>query len=225
MPAYITRRRSKSGIRAAFASALLALALTSATNTSAQKPMCHAMGTRELTSPDKLPAPEKITGVGNVHLKITATPEAQTWFDQGLNLYHDFWDYESARAFQQSIRVDPNCAMCQWGLYLALSMRSPGDPYAAEALKKAPSSKRTPPKTNASTSRPRTQAQRNIGHEAGPTAMKTPARSKRFANSSSNSPATRTRAFFLPGPWTMGTTTTANRRKAPRKRCRCSRRF
>ena len=95
------------------------------------------MGTRELTSPDKLPAPEKITGIGNVHLKITATPEAQTWFDQGLNLYHDFWDYESARAFEQAIRVDPNCAMCQWGLYLALSMRSPDDPYAAEALKKA----------------------------------------------------------------------------------------
>ena len=84
-----------------------------------------------------MPAPEKISGVGNVHLKITATPEAQTWFDQGLNLYHDFWDYESARAFEQAIRVDPKCAMCQWGLYLALSMRSPEDPYAADALKKA----------------------------------------------------------------------------------------
>ena len=95
------------------------------------------MGTRDLVPPDKLPAPEKISGIGNVHLKITAAPEVQVWFDQGLNLYHDFWDYESARAFQQSIRIDPNCAMCYWGLYLALSMRSPDDPYAAEALKKA----------------------------------------------------------------------------------------
>ncbi|HEY2823039.1 MAG TPA: hypothetical protein VGJ06_18485 [Candidatus Acidoferrum sp.] len=137
MPAHNTRRRSILGIRAAFATALFAFALLSAATASAQKPMSHAMGTRDLVAPDKLPAPEKISGFGNVHLKITATPEAQLWFDQGLNLYHDFWDYESARAFQQSIRVDPNCAMCEWGLYLALSMRSPGDPYAAEALKKA----------------------------------------------------------------------------------------
>jgi tetratricopeptide (TPR) repeat protein len=134
MPTRNACRRSKLGIRAAF---VLALALTSCGIALAQKPMCHAMGTRELTAPDKLPAPEKISGVGNVHLKVTATPEAQTWFDQGLNLYHDFWDYESARAFEQSVRIDPNCAMCQWGLYLALSMRSPGDPYAADALKKA----------------------------------------------------------------------------------------
>ena len=78
-----------------------------------------------------------MTGIGNVHLKITAAPEAQTWFDQGLNLNYDFWDYESARAFQQAIRIDPNCAMCYWGLYLALSMRSSEDPYSVEALKKA----------------------------------------------------------------------------------------
>jgi hypothetical protein len=31
---------------------------------------------------------------------------------QGLNLLHDFWDYESARAFEESVRVDPQCAMC-----------------------------------------------------------------------------------------------------------------
>jgi tetratricopeptide (TPR) repeat protein len=127
--------RPKTGIRAIVVVAFLAMTLS--TTALAQKPMCHAMGTRDLVPPDKLPAPEKISGVGNVHLKITATPEAQTWFDQGLNLYHDFWDYESARAFEQAIRVDPKCAMCQWGLYLALSMRSPEDPYAADALKKA----------------------------------------------------------------------------------------
>ena len=101
----------------------------------------HAMGMRDELPPDKLPAPEKLTGVGNVHVKITAAPEVQMWFDQGLNLYYDFWDYESARAFQQSIRIDPNCAMCYWGLYLAQSMRNNADPYAIEALKKAVSLK------------------------------------------------------------------------------------
>jgi len=137
MPA-LTCRRSKLGIRAALF-AFLALALS--TVALAQKPMCHAMGMRDELPPDKLPAPEKIAGVGNVHVKITAAPEVQMWFDQGLNLYYDFWDYESARAFQQSIRIDPNCAMCYWGLYLAQSMRNSEDPYAAEAIKKADSLK------------------------------------------------------------------------------------
>jgi tetratricopeptide (TPR) repeat protein len=76
---------------------------------------------KEIPPPDQLPPPLAMTGIGNSHLKITATPQAQVWFDQGLNLLHDFWDYESARAFQQAIRVDPNCAMCYWGLSRAIS--------------------------------------------------------------------------------------------------------
>ena len=110
MPTRNLCSRSKLGIRAAVTAAFLAL--TFVATASAQQPMCHAMGTRDETPPDKLPAPEKLSGIGNVHLKITASPEVQAWFDQGLNLYYDFWDYESARAFQQSVRVDPNCAMC-----------------------------------------------------------------------------------------------------------------
>ncbi len=74
-------------------------------------------------APEKLPAPVRMTGIGNSHMKIKATPEAQEWFDQGLNLLHDFWDYESARAFEQAIRVDPQCAMCWWGLAKAEGSR------------------------------------------------------------------------------------------------------
>jgi hypothetical protein len=64
--------------------------------------------------PEKLPPSIRMSGIGNAHMEITATPEAQMWFDQGLNLLHDFWDYESARAFEQGVRVDPQCAMCYW---------------------------------------------------------------------------------------------------------------
>lgn len=104
--------------------------------------MCHSMGTQDEIAPDKLPVPQKISGIGNVHIKITATPEAQAWFDQGLNLYHDFWDYESARAFEQGVRVDPQCAMCYWGLYLAETFRrSSSKHFADEALAKAVSLK------------------------------------------------------------------------------------
>ena len=99
----------------------------------------HDMGAmKEIPVPEKLPVPVKMTGIGNSHLAITATPEAQMWFDQGLNLLHDFWDYESARAFEQGIRVDPNCAMCYWGLYQALMFRhNMGTEHSDKALAEA----------------------------------------------------------------------------------------
>src|ERR1700749_3404709 len=50
--------------------------------------------------PEQLPAPIRMSGIGNAHITITANAEAQAWFDQGLNLMHDFWDYESVKAFE-----------------------------------------------------------------------------------------------------------------------------
>jgi len=109
---------------------------------------CHAISahdteTREAVAPDKLPPPQKLTGIGNAHLLITASPEAQMWFDQGLNLLHDFWDYESARAFEQGVRVDPQCAMCYWGIYRAYksNYRIETSYYQEQALAKAVSLK------------------------------------------------------------------------------------
>ncbi|HEX4154205.1 MAG TPA: hypothetical protein VHY48_01205 [Acidobacteriaceae bacterium] len=113
--------------------------LFTATGLTAQSIAGHDMGAmKEIPPPDKLPPPLTMTGIGNSHLTITATPEAQAWFTQGLNLLHDFWDYESARAFEQGIRVDPHCAMCYWGLYQALTFsHSLGDGYSKAALAKA----------------------------------------------------------------------------------------
>jgi hypothetical protein len=96
----------------AFAVLVLLVACTSVT---AQMTMaCHDMGMtmKEISAPDKLPVPIRFSGIGNSHISITASSDAQIWFDQGLNLLHDFWEYEAERAFQQSIRVDPRCAMC-----------------------------------------------------------------------------------------------------------------
>lgn len=78
---------------------------------------------RAMTPPEKMPVPVKMTGIGNSHITIKATPEAQAWFDQGLSLQHDFWDYEAEKAFEQGIRVDPQCAMCWWGLARSLGFR------------------------------------------------------------------------------------------------------
>src|SRR5690242_4646060 len=98
----------------------------------------HAMEMQDEISPDQLPVPRKMTGIGNAQMQITSKSKAQMWFNQGLNLLHDFWDYESARAFEQSIRVDPRCAICYWGLYKAESFyHSTAQGYAAKALQKA----------------------------------------------------------------------------------------
>jgi tetratricopeptide (TPR) repeat protein len=94
--------------------------------------------TEPVPPPDQLPVPIRMTGIGNSHIAIKASPEAQAWFDQGLSLLHDFWDYESAKAFEQAIRVDPNCAMCYWGLAQAEGMRGgETETYAKKALARA----------------------------------------------------------------------------------------
>jgi hypothetical protein len=128
---------------AAFLLLAACLNLLCALQLPAQNPMaCHTMETRDEAPPDKLPPPEKLAGIGNAHIKITATPEVQMWFDQGLNLFHAFWDYESVRAFVQGTRLDPQCAMCYWGIYHAeLFTHSNAKYYAKQALAKAVSLK------------------------------------------------------------------------------------
>lgn len=118
-------------MRCRLVAACLGVAMAASVGAAAQMSMSgHDMGQMtEVPSPDKLPVPQRMMGIGNSYLAIKATPEAQVWFEQGLNLLHDFWDYESAKAFEQGIRVDPGCAMCYWGLYQALMFRQ-GQPNA-----------------------------------------------------------------------------------------------
>jgi tetratricopeptide (TPR) repeat protein len=101
--------------------------------------LCHMQEmTGAIDDPAKLPPPLKMDGIGNGSIAITAAnDEAKMWFTQGLNLLHDFWDYESARAFEQSLRADPKCAMCYWGVYQAANFRGSGSTWGADALKKA----------------------------------------------------------------------------------------
>ena len=116
------------------AAALLAVFIPA----SAQSPMPPMPGMHTFAPPDQLPVPIRMTGIGNSHIAIKATPEAQAWFNQGLSLLHDFWDYESAKAFEQAIRTDPSCAMCYWGLAQALNFRGEADKiYADPALQQA----------------------------------------------------------------------------------------
>lgn len=120
---------------------LLPLALVTLSLAAQTAPACHTPPPEApFTAPENLPTPIRMTGIGNSHITITTSkPEAQQWFDQGLSLQHDFWDYEAAKAFQQSIRIDPDCAMCWWGLSEAISFRGDdnGEKIAIEDLKRA----------------------------------------------------------------------------------------
>jgi tetratricopeptide (TPR) repeat protein len=94
----------------------------------------------------KLPEPQRIEGIGHSHITITTKwAEAQQWFDQGLALLHCFWDYEALRAFEQSVRLDPNCAMCHWGLSRALAFQAGTDEQVKQELARA---KELAPKTS-----------------------------------------------------------------------------
>jgi hypothetical protein len=60
-------------------------------------------------------------GFGNFHRKAsTRSAEAQTYFDQGMRLLLAFNHPEAARSFANATRLDPQCAICYWGVSLAV---------------------------------------------------------------------------------------------------------
>jgi hypothetical protein len=82
--------------------------------------------------------------LGNHHFAIsTKSPQAQKYFNQGLILTYGFNHGEAIRSFQEGIRLDANCAMCYWGVALALgpNINKPMDaadvPRAWDALQQA----------------------------------------------------------------------------------------
>jgi tetratricopeptide (TPR) repeat protein len=68
--------------------------------------------------------------LGTHHHRVTTrSPEAQRWFDQGLRLIYGFNHDEATRAFEETARLDPECAMAWWGIALAAgpNYNDPGD--------------------------------------------------------------------------------------------------
>jgi tetratricopeptide (TPR) repeat protein len=95
-------------------------------------------------APAEAAAP-RLEGLGDAHHHAitAASPEAQAFFDQGLRLIYAFNHDEATRAFQECTRLDPNAAMCFWGIALAAgpNYNSALDPVrdkrAYEAIQKA----------------------------------------------------------------------------------------
>ena len=49
----------------------------------------------------------------------TTSPEAQVWFDRGLNWTYGFNHEEAIKCFQKVLEHDPNCPMAYWGIAYA----------------------------------------------------------------------------------------------------------
>jgi tetratricopeptide (TPR) repeat protein len=111
-----------------FSLALIAVGVI--TITRGQSPVCHVPGqTKAATKPARLQ-----DGFGKIHLPITTeSANAQAFFDQGLALLHSFWFYEADRSFAEAARLDPDCAMAQWGI----AMAAINDTRRDEAVKRA----------------------------------------------------------------------------------------
>jgi tetratricopeptide (TPR) repeat protein len=88
-------------------------------------------------------APPLFSDLGNWTHKVSATPEAQKYFDQGLRLYYGFNHAEAIRAFREAARLDPACAMAWWGVAAAagpninMPMDDAGAKTANEAIAQA----------------------------------------------------------------------------------------
>ena len=58
--------------------------------------------------------------LGSFARKVTTTvPEAQLWFDRGLNWVFGFNHAEAIACFQKALEHDPGCAMAYWGISYA----------------------------------------------------------------------------------------------------------
>ena len=72
-----------------------------------------------------------IPGLGpHRHAVTTSDAQAQRFFNQGLVLAWAFDYPESVRAFREAARLDPRCAMCEWGIAYALGPNI-NDPFAS----------------------------------------------------------------------------------------------
>jgi tetratricopeptide (TPR) repeat protein len=95
------------------------------------------------TAEEQRPAP-LFDDLGDLHHPITTDSTlAQRYFDQGLTLCYAFNHAEAVRSFQAAIASDARCAMCYWGVALALGpninapMPAENAAPAWEALQKA----------------------------------------------------------------------------------------
>ncbi len=78
------------------------------------------LGPAGCSSGSRTDAPQMYAGFGGYQRPITtSSPEAQQWFNQGLQLLYGFNHDEAIRSFRAAAAADPQCAMAWWGVAYA----------------------------------------------------------------------------------------------------------
>ena len=115
-----------------------------------EEPHHHAPGMPTTTGGDgSVPLYDNL---GDLSHKVTASAEAQKYFDQGLRLTYAFNHDEAIASYTAATKRDSTCAMCWWGIAYALgpNINAPMDTAAyrpaydaiQKALRLAPKTKR-----------------------------------------------------------------------------------
>jgi tetratricopeptide (TPR) repeat protein len=98
----------------------------------------------QIASTTEKSAAPLLENLGNYHHPISTTNSStQRYFNQGLILAYGFNHAEALRSFQEAARLDPNCAMCYWGMAYVLgpninaAMEDSDVPTAWEAIQQA----------------------------------------------------------------------------------------
>lgn len=67
--------------------------------------------------------PKLVEGIGTVKFPVTTrSRQAQKYFNQAINRWFGFNFPEAEVSFREAARLDPRCAMAQWGIALSLGM-------------------------------------------------------------------------------------------------------
>jgi tetratricopeptide (TPR) repeat protein len=107
---------------------------------------------REKPTEASFHTPKLMDGLGGIHMPIsTRSPEAQRYFDQGLALAYGFNHEAAIDAFLEAARLDPDCAICWWGVAFAYgpNINAPMGPDAAkQAWSAAQQAKKLAPKAS-----------------------------------------------------------------------------
>ncbi len=77
-----------------------------------------------------------MTGLANVDFPASTVNElAQRFIHQGVAQLHGFWYYEAERSFRQAAQLDPECAICFWGMAMAnVGNRERARDFIAQAI-------------------------------------------------------------------------------------------
>lgn len=105
------------GVLIVLAAAAPAVALQSEAPQPPAPVICHAASVAD-DDPNAVPPPAKalLKGYGTGGFQVrTSNPEAQAYFDNGMQLAHAFAHKAAIAAFRHAEELDPNCAMCAWG--------------------------------------------------------------------------------------------------------------